>query len=42
MEEAMLEPLSVSSFLTIHVISFNRTLFFNDIHAIHNNNGAIN
>lgn len=36
MEEAMLEPLSVSSFLTIHVVSFNRMLFFSDI-AIHNN-----
>lgn len=31
MEEATLEPLSVSSFLTIHVVSFNKILFFSNI-----------
>lgn len=37
MEEAILEPLSVSSFLTIHVVSFNKIWFFSDIIKYNNN-----
>lgn len=31
MVDATFEPLSVSSFLTIHVVSFDKTLFFHNI-----------